>query len=55
MYKNILLVGSEIQSRGLDRTTKGRDIAVLFGDGAGAVVISRSDDEKKGILIPEEF
>ncbi len=41
MYKNILLVGSEIQSRGLDKTTRGRDFGVLFGDGAGAVVLTR--------------
>lgn len=38
-YKTILLVGAEIHSKGLDKTTKGRDTAVLFGDGAGAVVI----------------
>jgi 3-oxoacyl-[acyl-carrier-protein] synthase-3 len=50
MYRNILLVGSEVQSRGLDLTTRGRDIAVLFGDGAGAAVISRSENDKKGIL-----
>ncbi len=49
MYKNILLVGSEIQSRGIDLTTRGRDVAVLFGDGAGAVVIDRSTDER-GIM-----
>ncbi len=50
MYKNILLVGSEVQSRGLNKTTEGRDVAVIFGDGAGAVVVSRTDDENKGIL-----
>ena len=50
MYKNVLVVGSEIQSRGLDLTTRGRDIAVLFGDGAGAVVVDRSDDPERGIL-----
>jgi 3-oxoacyl-[acyl-carrier-protein] synthase-3 len=50
MYKNILLVGSEVQSRGIDKSTKGRDVAVIFGDGAGAAIISRSDDETKGIL-----
>jgi len=50
MYKNILLVGSEVQSRGLDFTTRGRDVAVIFGDGAGAAVISRSKDNKKGVL-----
>jgi 3-oxoacyl-[acyl-carrier-protein] synthase-3 len=50
MYKNILVVGSEIQSRGLDLTTRGRDVAVLFGDGAGAAVIDRCDDPDRGIL-----
>jgi len=38
-YKHILLVGAEVHSRGLDKTTRGRDTAVLFGDGAGAVVL----------------
>ena len=50
MYKNILLVGSEIQSRGILHSTEGRDVTVLFGDGAGAVVITRSENENKGIL-----
>lgn len=39
-YKNILLIGAEIHSKGLDRTPEGRNIAVLFGDGAGATIIS---------------
>lgn len=43
-YENILLVGVEIQSVGLNLTTAGRDTAVLFGDGAAAAVICRSDD-----------
>lgn len=42
-YKNILLVGAEIHSRGMDISTKGRDVSVLFGDGAGAAVISRTE------------
>ena len=50
MYKNILLVGSEIQSRGINQSTEGRDVSVLFGDGAGAAVISRSADPDKGII-----
>src|SRR5947208_10807725 len=37
-YARVLLVGAEVHSRGLDRTTRGRDTAVLFGDGAGAVI-----------------
>jgi len=50
MYKNILVVGAEYHSNGLDRTTRGRTVAVLFGDGAGAVVLSRSEKEGSGIL-----
>ena len=50
MYKNILVVGAEFHSNGLDKTTRGRTVAVLFGDGAGAVVLSRSEKEGKGIL-----
>jgi 3-oxoacyl-[acyl-carrier-protein] synthase-3 len=48
-YKNILLVGSEIHSTGLDLSTRGRDVAVLFGDGAGAAIISATDEDR-GIL-----
>ncbi len=48
-YKNILLVGSEIHSTGLDLSTRGRDVAVLFGDGAGTAIISATDDDR-GIL-----
>jgi 3-oxoacyl-[acyl-carrier-protein] synthase III len=44
-YKKILIVCSEVQSKGLDLSTKGRDTAVLFGDGAGAAVIGVSDGE----------
>ncbi|MGV3697506.1 3-oxoacyl-ACP synthase III family protein [Flavobacterium sp.] len=49
MYKNILVVASEVQSLGLDMTTRGRAVSVIFGDGAGAVLLTRSDDES-GIL-----
>jgi|TARA_B110000483_G_scaffold230497_1_gene295771 3-oxoacyl-[acyl-carrier-protein] synthase III len=49
MYKNILFVCSEQQSAMLDLTTRGRNISVLFGDGAGAVVISATIEDK-GIL-----
>jgi len=47
MYKNILVIGSEVQSTGLDKSTRGRGVAVLFGDGAGALVLSRSDDDSE--------
>jgi 3-oxoacyl-[acyl-carrier-protein] synthase-3 len=50
MYKNILVVGSEVQSTGLNLSTEGRDTAVIFGDGAGAVLVTRSDNPAKGIL-----
>jgi 3-oxoacyl-[acyl-carrier-protein] synthase III len=50
MYKNILIVGSELQSIGLDMTTRGRNVSVIFGDGAGAAIISREVDNTKGIL-----
>lgn len=49
-YKTILLIGAEIQSTSLDLTTRGRDMAVLFGDGAGAAVLKASEDSEKGIL-----
>lgn len=50
MYKNILIVGSELQSFGLDMTNRGRSVSVIFGDGAGAAVISREEDTSKGVL-----
>lgn len=49
-YKRILIVGAEMHSRGLDLTTRGRDVAVLFGDGAGAAIVGPSDDSSSGIL-----
>ena len=48
MYKTILVVGAEIQSTALDVTTRGRNTAVIFGDGAGAAILQPSD--KAGIL-----
>ena len=50
MYKNILVIGSEYHSNGLDKTTRGRGVSVIFGDGAGACVLSRTEDNTKGIL-----
>lgn len=50
MYKNILVVGSEKHSFGLDFTTRGRNISVIFGDGAGAVVLQPTEKENQGIL-----
>jgi 3-oxoacyl-[acyl-carrier-protein] synthase-3 len=51
MYKTILLVGAEIQSTGLDLTTRGRDMAVLFGDGAGAAILTSSDNPNRGVIV----
>jgi len=50
MYKNILVVGSEKHSFGLDFSTRGRNISVIFGDGAGAVVLQPTSKEGQGIL-----
>lgn len=50
MYKNVLVIGSEVHSTGLDFTTRGRGVTVIFGDGAGAAVLSREEDTSKGIL-----
>jgi len=49
-YKNILVIGSEKHSFGLDFSTRGRNISVIFGDGAGAVVLQPSENENQGIL-----
>lgn len=49
-YDHVLLVGAEIHSTGLDLTTRGRDVAVIFGDGAGAVVLGPEDNLQRGIL-----
>ena len=50
MYKNVLVVGSEKQSFALDFSTRGRSVSVIFGDGAGAVVVQPTTDPNKGIL-----
>lgn len=50
MYKNILVVGAEKHSFGLDYSTRGRNISVIFGDGAGAVVLQPTNKEGQGIL-----
>jgi len=48
-FKNILLVGAEVQSTAMDLSNEGRDTAVIFGDGAGAAII-QSTEEDRGIL-----
>ncbi len=50
MYKNILVIGSEKHSFGLDFSTRGRNISVIFGDGAGAVLLQPTQKEGQGIL-----
>jgi len=54
-YKRILLVGAEVHSRGLDKTTRGRDTAVLFGDGAGAAVLGPTEESGRGVLSTHIF
>jgi 3-oxoacyl-[acyl-carrier-protein] synthase-3 len=49
-YKNILLIGSEIHSYALDFSTRGRNVSVIFGDGAGAVILQPTDNKDQGIL-----
>ena len=49
-YACVLVVGAEVQSTAIDLSTRGRDIAVIFGDGAGAVLLEPSADEGRGIL-----
>ena len=52
MYRRVLLVGAELHSHSLEFSTRGRDVTVLFGDGAGAMVLgpSESDDPQAGVI-----
>ncbi|MBW1989732.1 MAG: ketoacyl-ACP synthase III [Deltaproteobacteria bacterium] len=52
-YKNILVVGAEVHSSALNFTDEGRSVAVLFGDGAAAVIVSPSEEEDRGVLYTE--
>ena len=49
-YKNILVIGAEVHSFGLDMSDEGRGVSVIFGDGAGAVIVSATNEENRGIL-----
>jgi 3-oxoacyl-[acyl-carrier-protein] synthase-3 len=49
-YKRILIVGSEVHSTSLDKTTRGRDISVLFGDGAGAMIVEACKENENHLL-----
>jgi 3-oxoacyl-[acyl-carrier-protein] synthase-3 len=50
VHRKVLLVGSEIHSTGLDISTRGRDVSVIFGDGAGAVLLEATDEPGRGVL-----
>ena len=50
IHRKVLLVGAEVQSTGLDVSTRGRDVAVIFGDGAGVVCLEATDDPGRGVL-----
>jgi len=50
LFRRVLLVGSEVHSTGLDLSTRGRDVAVIFGDGAGAALLEATDDPGRGVL-----
>ncbi len=50
MVDHVLVVGAEVHSTGIEVTTRGRDVAVLFGDGAGAAVLGPTTDDNEGIL-----
>ena len=54
-YRRVLLVGSEVHSTGMDLTTRGRDLAVLFGDGAGVVILGPTADDGRGVLSTHIF
>jgi 3-oxoacyl-[acyl-carrier-protein] synthase-3 len=49
-YDRVLVVGTEVHSTGIELSTRGRDVSVIFGDGAGAVILAPSDDAERGIL-----
>lgn len=51
MYRNILVIGSELHSGGLDFSDRGRNVSVIFGDGAGAVVVSRAGENEEGGIL----
>lgn len=50
MYKNVLVVGAEMHSMGLDFSTRGRNVTVIFGDGGGAAIVQPTTEPGKGIL-----
>lgn len=51
VYEHVLIVGAEVHSTGVDLSTRGREVAVLFGDGAGAAVVGPEPDSQRGVLV----
>ena len=49
MYQNILVIGAEVQSTGMDLSNDGRNTAIIFADGAGAAIISPTNEDKEFI------
>ena len=49
MYRNVLVVGSEVHSTGIEFTERGRDVSVLFGDGAGAALVGEATRPEQGV------
>src|SRR5688572_13803057 len=49
VYRHVLLVGAEVHSTGIELADRGRDVAVLFGDGAGAAIIGAATDPDQGL------
>src|SRR5215467_4261950 len=49
VYRNVLLVGAEVHSTGIELADRGRDVAVLFGDGAGAAIIGAATEPGQGL------
>jgi 3-oxoacyl-[acyl-carrier-protein] synthase-3 len=49
-YEHVLVVGAEVHSTGIELNERGRDVAVLFGDGAGAALVGPSPSEQRGVL-----
>ncbi len=54
-YRRVLLVGSEVHSTGMDFRPEGRDVSVLFGDGAGAAILGPTEDDGRGVLSTHLF
>ena len=50
MYKRVVLVGGEVHSTGIDFSDEGRDVTVLFGDGAACALLGPSDDDDRGVI-----